>query len=67
MIFPLNKLQKSQTGKNYLSVEQITKITNRKKLKTCKGWLDGSIPTPPRALAEVQAWVEKEDVKKPDG
>jgi hypothetical protein len=57
-----------QIQKDYdLSVEQITKITNRKKLKTCKGWLDGSIPTPPRALAEVQAWVEKEDVKKPDG
>jgi hypothetical protein len=56
-----------QLQKDYdLSVEQIAKITNRKKLKTCRGWVDGTIPTPPRALAEVQAWVEKEDVKKPD-
>ncbi len=57
-----------QLQKDYdLTVEQIAKITNRKKLKTCIGWIDGSIPTPPRAIAEVQAWVEKEYVKKPGG
>jgi hypothetical protein len=57
-----------QLQKDYdISIEQIAKITNRKKLKTCKGWIDGSIPTPPRALAEVQAWVEKQYMKKPDG
>jgi hypothetical protein len=50
-----------------LSIEQIAKITKRKKLKTCRGWIDGSISTPPRALAEVQAWVEKEYPKKLDG
>ncbi|MDZ7667289.1 MAG: hypothetical protein U5K27_18515 [Desulfotignum sp.] len=57
-----------QLQKDYaLTVEQIAEITNRKKLKTCKGWIDESIPTPPRALAELQAWVEKEYPKKPDG
>lgn len=49
-----------------LSVSQIAQITGRKKLKTCEGWLRGSIPTPPRALAELQAWVEKE-YAKPEG
>ncbi len=50
-----------------LTVPQIAKITGRKKLKTCQGWIEGTIPTPPRVLAEVQAWVEKEYVKRPDG
>jgi len=49
-----------------ISIEKIAEITNRKKLKTCREWLDGSVPTPPRALAEVQAWVERES-GKPDG
>lgn len=52
--------------KHNLTVSQIAKITGRKKLKTCEGWIDGTIPTPPRALAEIQAWVEKE-YAKPDG
>ncbi|MDT8380540.1 MAG: hypothetical protein RQ739_16790 [Desulfotignum sp.] len=57
-----------QLQKDYdLSIEQIAKITSRKKLKTCRGWVDGSIPTPPRALAEIQAWVEKQIVGKQDG
>jgi hypothetical protein len=57
-----------QLQKDYdLSIEQIAIITKRKKLKTCRGWIDGSIPTPPRALAEVQNWVEKKYPKKPDG
>ena len=58
------KLQSLQEKHN-LTVSQIAKITGRKKLKTCEGWIDGTIPTPPRALAEVQAWVEKE-YAKPD-
>jgi hypothetical protein len=49
--------------KHNLTVSQIAKITGRKKLKTCEGWIDGTIPTPPRALAEIQAWVEKEYAK----
>ncbi len=59
----LQQLQKD----NDLSVEKIAEITNRKKLKTCQGWLEGTIPTPPRALAEVQAWVENKLVKNSDG
>ena len=42
------------------------KMAGRKKIKTCEGWLKGTVPTPPRALADVQAWVEKKYVKKPD-
>jgi len=49
--------------KHNLTVSQIAKITGRKKLKTCEGWLKGTISTPPRALAEIQAYVEKEYVK----
>jgi hypothetical protein len=59
----LNNLQKDYD----LSVFQIAKITGRKKLKTCEGWLKGTIPTPQRALAEVQAWVETEYVKEREG
>ena len=58
----LQKLQKEFD----LPVSKIAEITGRKKLKTCEGWINGTIPTPPRALAEIQAWVEKEFVK-PDG
>jgi len=57
--YKLNNIQKDYN----LSVSKIAKITGRKKLKTCEGWLKGTIPTPPRALAEIQAWVEKEFVK----
>jgi len=54
------KLQNLQ--KDYdLSVSQIAKITGRKKLKTCEAWLKGTIPTPSRALSEVQTWVETEN------
>jgi len=59
----LKKLQKDHD----LSIEKIAEITNRKKLKTCKGWLDGSIPTPPRALAEVQSWVDKASSNQREG
>jgi len=45
--------------KNHLSVSQIAKITGRKRLKTCEGWLKGTIPTPPRVLIEIQTWAEK--------
>ena len=58
----LHSLQK----KHNLSVSQIAKITGRKKLTTCDNWLKGTIPTPPRALARIQAWVENEFIK-PDG
>ncbi len=58
-----NKLKNLQKKYN-LSVAQIAKITGRKKSKTCEGWLKGIIPTPPRALTEVQTWVEKKYVKK---
>ena len=60
------ELQSIQKEYN-LSISKIAKITGRKKLKTCEGWLKGVIPTPPRALADVQAWVVEEYVKKPDG
>jgi len=62
------KLKSLQKDYN-LSVSQIAKITGRKKFKTCEGWLNGMIPTPQRALTEIQAWVEKEYVKnrKSDG
>jgi len=56
----LQKLQKEFD----LPVSKIAEITGRKKLKTCEGWINGTIPTPPRALAEIQAWVEKEFVKQ---
>jgi hypothetical protein len=59
------ELQNIQRKYN-LSVSKIAKITGRKKPKTCEGWLTGSIPTPPRVLADIQAWIEKEYVKKPD-
>jgi len=49
-----------------LSVSQIAKITKRKKLKTCEGWLNGRIPTPPRALLDLQIWIEKNNLKEPD-
>ena len=62
----LTKKLKNLQKEHDLSVSQIAKVTGRKKLKTIEGWLEGTIPTPPRALAEVQAWVEKESVK-PDG
>lgn len=55
----LKSLQKEYN----LSVSKIAKITDRKKLKTIEGWLNGTIPTPPRALAKIQVWVEKEFVK----
>jgi len=30
-----------------------------KKLKTIEGWLKGTIPTPPRTLKLIQAWLKK--------
>ena len=51
----LRKLQE----KNHLTVSQIAKITGRKKLKTIEGWLKGTIPTPPRTLKLIQAWLKK--------
>lgn len=51
----LRDLQKE----NDLSVSQIAAITGRKKLKTCKGWIEGTIPTPPRVLIEIRRWIDK--------
>lgn len=45
--------------KHDLSVAQIAKITNRKKIKTCENWIKGKIPTPPRAIADIRIWLEK--------
>jgi len=59
----LTKKLKNLQKEHDLSVSQIAKITGRKKLKTIEGWLEGTIPTPPRALAEVLSWVETEYVK----
>lgn len=51
---------------NHLTVSQIKKITGRKKLKTCEGWLEGTIPIPSRVLKEIETWVEKrENSQKP--
>ena len=58
----LRKLQEE----NHLTVSQIKEITGRKKLTTCEGWLNGTIPTPPRVLKEIKTWVEKrENSQKP--
>lgn len=46
--------------KHDLTVSQIAKITGRKKLKTCEGWLKGTIPTPPRVLKEIKEWIKKQ-------
>lgn len=43
-----------------LSASHIAEITGRKKIKTCKAWLKGDLPTPPRALYEIESWVEKQ-------
>lgn len=51
----LRKLQEE----NHLTASQIQKITGRKKLKTCEGWLEGTTPTPPRVLKKIETWVEK--------
>jgi hypothetical protein len=56
----LRKLQE----KNHLTISQIAKITGRKKLKTCEGWLKGTIPTPPRALNEIRVWVKKQGISQ---
>ena len=57
-----NKLKSLQREYN-LSIAQIAKITGRKKLKPCEVWVKGIIPTPPRALAAFQAWVNKKCVE----
>jgi cell division protein FtsB len=48
-----------------LTPSQIAEITGRKKIKTCKAWLKGDIPTPPRALYEIESWVEKQKNRPP--
>jgi len=58
------ELQSIQKKYN-LSISKIARITGRKKPKTCEEWLAGSIPTPPRALAAIQSWVEKAYINKP--
>ena len=52
-----DKLQEL-SKKHGLSAQQIAKITGRKKQSTCESWLIGSLPTPPRALVEIQNWVK---------
>lgn len=52
----LKNLQKEHN----LSVAQIARITDRKKIKTCENWLKGKIPTPPRAVADIKIWLDKQ-------
>ncbi len=51
-----------------LSVAQLANITGRKKIKTCKAWLDGTTPVPVKALQAVRAWTHKHktEVKEND-
>ncbi len=51
-----------------LSVAQLANITGRKKVKTCKAWLDGTTPVPAKALQAVRAWTHKQktEVKEND-
>ena len=56
----LTKNLRSLQEEHQLTISQIAKITGRKKLKTCESWLNGTIPTPPRVLAEIQAWINKQ-------
>ena len=51
----LTKNIRSLQKEHQLTVSQIAKITGRKKIKTCEGWIKGTIPTPPRVLADIQA------------
>ena len=43
-----------------LTVDQLIKITGRKKVKTCKAWLNGTTPIPDRALRAVRIWAKKQ-------
>lgn len=43
-----------------LTVTQIAKITNRKRLRTCQEWLNGKSPVPERALRALRDWANKE-------
>ncbi|EFK08169.1 conserved hypothetical protein [delta proteobacterium NaphS2] len=51
-----------------LTVDQLASITGRKKVKTCKAWLDGTTPVPVKALQAVKAWTRKQktEVKEND-
>jgi hypothetical protein len=46
-------------SKHNLTVEQIAKITNRRRLRTCQEWLDGKTPVPKRAVRAVREWAIK--------
>ena len=58
LIEELKVLQKQHN----LSLKDIAKISGRKKLQTCEGWLNGTIPTPPRVLKKIKVWVKKQGV-----
>jgi hypothetical protein len=51
---------KTLLSKHNLTISEVAKITGRKKLKTCESWIDGTIPTPPRVMAKIQTWIEKQ-------
>jgi len=59
---------RSIVKKHNLSVSQLASITGRKKVKTCKAWLDGITPVPVKALHAVRAWTHKQktEVKEND-
>lgn len=54
------EILKNLLNKHDLTISEIAKITGRKKLKTCEGWINGTIPTPPRVITEIQTWIEKQ-------
>ena len=55
---------RSIVKKHNLSVSQLASITGRKKVKTCKAWLDGTTPVPVKALQAVRAWTHKQKTKE---
>jgi len=46
--------------KHNLTIDQILKITGRKKPKTCEEWLSGKVPIPARALRAIKAWANRQ-------
>ena len=61
---PKNKnsteILKNLLNKHDLTLPEIAKITGRKKLRTCEGWINGTTPTPPRVITKIQTWIEKQ-------
>ena len=52
---PIKSKSKSKTKSNN-TTDKLQELS--KKQSTCESWLKGSLPTPPRALVEIQNWVK---------